>query len=495
MKKYICLLLSFIMLNVITPMVYASSPKYLPYEFVDEFHEGLASFVIYTDTNIKVGFIDTSGKVVIPAKDISTGNFNDGLAVFTEHPVFAKYGYIDKTGKVVISPKYDNPRDFSQGYAAVRVENRWWGYIDKTGKQITELKYDEAMDFSEGLAAVRVGEKWGYIDKTGQEVISLQYDYAKEFSEGLAAVRLDGKWGYIDQTGEVIIDINYDTEVRSFSEGLAVIRKYENRESKYGVIDKSGNEVLTPQYRLIKDFSEGLAAVQIDGKWGFIDKSGSVVIEPKYSDATFFNEGLAIVEKDGLEGMIDRTGKEVFGFKEDFTAKPFHDGFTIFRDGLYKSYIVKNPIKVDGYNKVSAKPTASKVLVDGAEVSFHAYNINGNNYLKLRDIAMVLNNTKKSFSVGWDGEKNAISLQSGKLYEVVGEELVVPASPIEEEGLLSNSTIYLDGKMIDLIAYTINGNSYFRLRDLSKALNFGVKWDGERNSIVIDSSSGYVLEG
>lgn len=38
----------------------------------------------------------------------------------------------------------------------------------------------------------------------------------------------------------------------------------------------------------------------------------------------------------------------------------------------------------------TAKPTASKVLVNGKEVAFDAYNINDNNYFKLRDIALSL---------------------------------------------------------------------------------------------------------
>jgi hypothetical protein len=63
----------------------------------------------------------------------------------------------------------------------------------------------------------------------------------------------------------------------------------------------------------------------------------------------------------------------------------------------------------------AAKPTDSKVLVNEEEVSFQAYNINDNNYFKLRDLAMILNGTDKNFAVSWDGENNAISLESGKV--------------------------------------------------------------------------------
>lgn len=141
---------------------------------------------------------------------------------------------------------------------------------------------------------------------------------------------------------------------------------------------------------------------------------------------------------------------------------------------------------------VSAKPTSSAVLVDGKNVSFQAYNIKGNNYFKLRDLAMVLSGTEKSFEVGWDADNNAISLESGKEYTAVGGELVVSGKPATELGKLSTSTIYLDGEEVELTAYLINGNNYFKLRDVASVIDFGVTWNSETNTVGIDSSSEYI---
>ena len=66
------------------------------------------------------------------------------------------------------------------------------------------------------------------------------------------------------------------------------------------------------------------------------------------------------------------------------------------------------------YAGVPASPTASKVTVNGEAKAFEAYNINSNNYFKLRDIAYVLNGTDASFSVGWDGAANSIALVKGE---------------------------------------------------------------------------------
>lgn len=54
------------------------------------------------------------------------------------------------------------------------------------------------------------------------------------------------------------------------------------------------------------------------------------------------------------------------------------------------------------------------------------------------------------------------------------------------------STIYVNGKKVNIEGYNIADNNYFKLRDLGAAINFGVTWDGENDAIIINSSEGYV---
>ena len=141
-------------------------------------------------------------------------------------------------------------------------------------------------------------------------------------------------------------------------------------------------------------------------------------------------------------------------------------------------------------DELVASPTAASVVVNFENVEFDAYNINDNNYFKLRDIAFILNGTKKQFEVSWNDEENAISLKSNKPYTVVGGEMTgkgegnKTATPTDSKLLLNNTEYFL-------IAYNIDGNNYFKLRDLGRTFNFGVDWDGEKNTIVIDTSKDY----
>lgn len=142
-------------------------------------------------------------------------------------------------------------------------------------------------------------------------------------------------------------------------------------------------------------------------------------------------------------------------------------------------------------SNASAVPTSSKVLVGGKEVQFEAYNINDNNYFKLRDIAAAVNKTDKQFEVSWDAKNNAIGLLSKTAYTAVGGELTKSGKFTTTTAKPTNSALYIDGEKVDLIAYNINNNNYFKLRDIAKAFNIGIIWDGESNSVIIDTAIDY----
>ena len=134
-------------------------------------------------------------------------------------------------------------------------------------------------------------------------------------------------------------------------------------------------------------------------------------------------------------------------------------------------------------------PSVHKVTVDGESVAPQGYNINGDNYYKLRDIAYILNGTNSQFNVTWDPDNNRILLTPDEAYQTVGGEMSSAASAVVESCSPSNSSIILDGRSLSLTGYRINGNNYYRLRDVGKALDFGVDFDEQTRTVLIDSGS------
>jgi hypothetical protein len=174
----------------------------------------------------KVGYVDTTGKMVITPQFVDGEPFHEGLAlVYTTWGInilghtegwdlFRRAGYIDHSGKIVIGPRLaENANSFSEGVAAFQPGvaspgKAQWGYLDKTGEWAIQPRFEIASDFSEGVAAVKVSigreadqkeptYKWGYIDHSGNFVISPQFYGARPFRNGVAAVSLWKTQGHL----------------------------------------------------------------------------------------------------------------------------------------------------------------------------------------------------------------------------------------------------------------------------------------------------------
>jgi len=139
--------------------------------------------------------------------------------------------------------------------------------------------------------------------------------------------------------------------------------------------------------------------------------------------------------------------------------------------------------------EITANPTSSSVIANGEKIGLDAYNIDNNNYFKLRDIAMLLKNSDKKFDIQWDNEKNAITLVPNKGYNAVGGELTVSSVKNAKNACVSNSDIYLHNNKIQLKAYNIDNNNYFKLRDIAEYIDFEVGWDNTTNSILINTNN------
>lgn len=121
------------------------------------------------------------------------------------------------------------------------------------------------------------------------------------------------------------------------------------------------------------------------------------------------------------------------------------------------------------------------------------YKIAGNNYFKLRDVAMMLNGSGKQFAVDYDDALKTVSITTGRPYAAIGGELTGAASETASASPTNNG-ILIDGEPVTLTVYKIDGANYFKLRDLGKALDFHVGYDDETKTVFISGRSGYEEE-
>jgi len=438
------------------------------YRRVGPFSEGLA---LATTEDGQSVYLDKTGNRVITLDNkisdsgFSRASFSDGRALIERD---GKLGYIDKNGTVVIPIAYDWARPFSGGMAQVELNGKY-GVINTSGSVVVPLKCDDIRYFSEGIIAVRIDKKWGFIDKAGKEIVAPKYDLALDFSEGMAEVRLGDKSGFVDKTGKEVIAPNHYDGVGRFSEGLARVRIGE----KFGFIDKTGAVVIPIQYAVVGNFSNGLATARFNskgpGQVGIIDKTGRVVVPFEYDEIRDFSDGLAWARKNGRWGIlaIRETGQTA-------TQPP-------------------SPPAPPAPPPLSliVKPTSSTVYINGAATQFEAYNIGGNNYFKLRDLAFAVSGTEKQFEVGWDEPTRAITLTSSKPYTIIGGEMA-PGNG-REKTATQNTTINIlkDGSPVTITAYLIDGNNFVKLRDVMRLFDIHAGYDETTRNITVDTSIPY----
>ena len=76
---------------------------------------------------------------------------------------------------------------------------------------------------------------------------------------------------------------------------------------------------------------------------------------------------------------------------------------------------------------ITAERSTNRIYVDGQEVHPTAYNINGNNYVMLRDVGKAL-----GFNVCWDSDAKCVQVESGKPYTGEAPEKPAEAKPVEQ---------------------------------------------------------------
>ena len=311
------------------------------FDSAKKFHDGLALVTIEA-RNIEIekdlppikmggkeGFIDKKGNFIIaPGKYRFVGNFSEGLAsVWIDSPCDRScYGYIDTTGKIVIPQQFQTAGTFQNGTVDVRMPDDRWGVIDKNGKFIIPPKYDGVFPFTEGVGiALTIKNKKSspfdqnitdfdadFYDMDGNLTAKPQYFIFGWFENGLVQFIAENGKGFIDKQGKVAIEPKFERTM-GFSEGLSAVRV----NKKWGDIDPKGKFVIEPQFTEAYRFSEGLAQVRVNNNLGFIDKTGKMVIEPKSWDVGMFEDGLAFFRQENFSGYIDKTGKIIWKGKDE----------------------------------------------------------------------------------------------------------------------------------------------------------------------------------
>lgn len=103
-----------------------------------------------------------------------------------------------------------------------------------------------------------------------------------------------------------------------------------------------------------------------------------------------------------------------------------------------------------------------------------AYDIKGENYYRIRDIASILKDTNKKFDTIYENEKNEICLVTDKNY--TEEDKLVIYDEVAE-AIDSASKLNYNEKVVELKAYNIKGYNYYSIEEIAELMDFHISFD------------------
>lgn len=141
-------------------------------------------------------------------------------------------------------------------------------------------------------------------------------------------------------------------------------------------------------------------------------------------------------------------------------------------------------------NALTAVPTSAKgqvVYVGSTRVYPTGYNINDNNYFKLRDVGKLA-----GFGVDWNEDTRTVEISTTRTApELTG---ITDTAVTGATAKPTDQRITVDGKEVSMTAYKIKGSNYVKLRDIGKTINFGVSFNMATKTVSIDPNGTYVEE-
>lgn len=405
-----------------------------------------------------------------------------------------KFGFLDRSGREIIPPTYDYAAPFSEGLAMVSQGDKW-GYIDRTGQVVIPLAYDNIQSFSKGVALVAIQNKWGIIDKAGNILVPCEYDWISENEAGFFSGEKDKKAFVIDpsaqESGRQVVSKEQYTSYRQDTPDRIAVTKNINGMAVSGYLD--GQEQMLTGF---KDFElwyagEGIYKGRRPGdyppeatppndygqRYALLDEQGNNLTGFKYENAGNYAQGFQVVYKYYYEGagLVNKHGAEVLPtiFRDILLTKDGYAFVTIgdpntgenSRVGCFK-------IPADFSQKAGQRPIT--VYVDGVELYFSTEPLikNQRTMVPMRKIFETL-----GAEVKWENETKTVlaTTEGWKLRVTVG-----------------STKAYVNGVPVEMDAapFIQDGTTMVPLRFVSENLEAQVTWDNAARRVVVNTVPG-----
>lgn len=337
----------------------------------DLFTRIFAGFAVFASAEVSVA--QTGYRWIVEPQYDAAGSAFDGVVPLLSGK---KWGLMGAEGTWRVPPSYDALGRASDGHIAVKIGGNW-GIIDIDGIEIVPPIYQDIGQWADRIPA-KLNNVWTVLDRKGREVYgplpidklsgneghciagqigdrAFVYDgrpsVARSFDEpfvtskgsmrvfaptaGMVRYSTDDGFGFITcrwlrKIGEPL----FETARRVMPSNELAAARVNGKWGLFSVRDNQVEEVFSPQYAGMRDYTENRLPVKLDtGKWGYLNPYQAVEVEAQFDQAYSFSDGIAGVQVGDKRGFILPDGT--------FAAEPIFEDFWRHARGIA-------PVKLNG---------------------------------------------------------------------------------------------------------------------------------------------------
>ncbi len=208
---------------------------------------------------------------------------NAGYIVSIKTEEGYRYGYIDNKGKIILKTEYNQLSriteiDDNENIYLLCAKNGQFG-VSKNEKELISNEYQSiTYDTSNKLLVVEKSKKYGVATLEGQIIVPVQYDQIDITGIYLYAKNEQGTRVYNSNGTEANIDTNIAI-LNTKNEKYRIRINNENG-TKYGVINKDGEQIIEEKYNYIEYLDNNYFIVSNENsKLGVLDDKENIKIE------------------------------------------------------------------------------------------------------------------------------------------------------------------------------------------------------------------------
>lgn len=126
-------------------------------------------------------------------------------------------------------------------------------------------------------------------------------------------------FGLKDKSGNIVVDAQYKKLIRLGTSSWII-----NKKNKYGIMDSSGNILIEPKFRHVDRMMLKYVKLGNENDYGVYDEKGEIILPNEYMTINMLFGGMFLIKKNYKYGVADRNGNIILKpiFDEIYMPKP-----------------------------------------------------------------------------------------------------------------------------------------------------------------------------